>query len=52
MKRIAVISNTHNLLRPKGIQTITVCDIIIHGDYITNQQISDQLVALCYSWQQ
>ena len=38
MKRIAVISDTHNQLRPKGIQTITVCDAIIHGNDITNQQ--------------
>ena len=46
MKRIAVISDTHGLLRPEVIQTVTGCDAIIHGGDINNQQILDQLSAL------
>ena len=46
MKRIAVISDTHGLLRPEVIQAITGCDAIIHGGDINNQKILDQLSAL------
>lgn len=46
MKRIAVISDTHGLLRPEVIQAITGCDAIIHGGDINNQQILDQLSLL------
>ena len=46
MKRIAVISDTHGLLRPEVIRIITGCDTIIHGGDINNQQILDQLSAL------
>lgn len=43
MKRIAVISDTHGLLRPEVIQIVTGCDAIIHGGDINNQKILDQL---------
>ena len=46
MKRIAVISDTHGLLRPEVIRIITGCDTIIHGGDINNQQILDHLSAL------
>ena len=46
MKRIAVISDTHGLLRPEVIQIVADCDAIIHGGDINNQQILDQLSAL------
>ena len=46
MKRIAVISDTHGLLRPEVIQIVTGCDAIIHGGDINNQKILDQLSAL------
>lgn len=46
MKRIAVISDTHGLLRPEVIRIVTGCDAIIHGGDINNQQILDQLSAL------
>lgn len=46
MQRIAVISDTHGLLRPEVIQIVTGCDAIIHGGDINNQKILDQLSAL------
>ena len=46
MKRIAVISDTHGLLRPEVIRIVIGCDAIIHGGDINNQQILDQLSAL------
>ena len=46
MTRVAVLSDTHGLLRPEVIQTITGCDAIIHGGDINSQQILDQLSAL------
>ena len=46
MTRVAVLSDTHGLLRPEVIQIITGCDAIIHGGDINNQQILDQLSAL------
>ena len=46
MTRVAVLSDTHGLLRPEVIQAITGCDAIIHGGDINNQKILDQLSAL------
>ncbi len=46
MTRVAVLSDTHGLLRPEVIQIVTGCDAIIHGGDINNQQILDQLSAL------
>ena len=46
MTRVAVLSDTHSLLRPEVIQIVTGCDAIIHGGDINNQQILDQLSAL------
>ena len=42
-KRIAVLSDTHGLLRPEVIERITGCDAIIHGGDINKQEIIDQL---------
>ena len=44
--KIAILSDTHGLLRPEVIQIVTGCDAIIHGGDINNQQILDQLSAL------
>ncbi len=52
MTRVAVLSDTHGLLRPEVIQIVTGCDAIIHGGDINNQKILDQLSALCRSRQQ
>lgn len=46
MTRVAVLSDTHGLLRPEVIHIVTCCDAIIHGGDINNQQILDQLSAL------
>ena len=46
MTRVAVLSDTHGLLRPEVIQIVADCDAIIHGGDINNQQILDQLSAL------
>lgn len=46
MTRVAVLSDTHGLLRPEVIQAITGCDAIIHSGEINSQQILDQLSAL------
>lgn len=46
MTRVAVLSDTHGLLRPEVIQIVAGCDAIIHGGDINNQQILDQLSAL------
>ena len=46
MTRVAVLSDTHGLLRPEVIQTITGCDAISHGGDINSQQILDQRSAL------
>ena len=45
-KRIAVLSDTHGLLRPEVLTAIDGCDAIIHGGDINNQKILDQLSAL------
>lgn len=46
MKRIAVLSDAHGLLREEAIQAIAGCDVVIHAGDINNQQILDQLSAL------
>ena len=46
MKRIAVLSDTHGLLREEVIQSIEGCDAIVHAGDINNQQILDRLSAL------
>ena len=46
MTRVAVLSDTHGLLRPEVVQIVTGCDAIIHGGDINNQKILDQLSAL------
>lgn len=46
MKQIAVLSDTHGLLREEVIQAIAGCDAIVHAGDINNQQILDRLSAL------
>lgn len=41
--RIAVLSDTHGLLRPEVTKAIAGCDYIIHGGDINKQEIIDQL---------
>ena len=42
-KRIAVLSDTHGLLRPEVLTAIDGCDAIIHGGDINKPEISDRL---------
>ena len=42
-KQIAVLSDTHGLLRPEVLEKIAGCDVIIHGGDINRQEILDQL---------
>lgn len=49
-KTIAVISDTHSLLRPEVLDRIAGCDVIIHGGDINKSEIIDCLkeIALVY----
>lgn len=49
MKQIAVLSDTHGLLREEVIQAIAGSDAIVHAGDINNQQILDRLSALARS---
>ena len=42
-KRIAVLSDTHGLLRPEVLDAIAGCDAIIHGGDINKPEIIDRL---------
>ena len=42
-KQIAVLSDTHGLLRPEVMEKIARCDAIIHGGDINRQDILGQL---------
>ena len=44
--RIAVLSDTHNLLRPEVIEQLKTCEVILHGGDISNQKILDTLMEL------
>lgn len=43
MHRIAVISDTHNLLRPEVLDIIETCELILHAGDISRQDILDTL---------
>ena len=42
-KRIAVLSDTHGLLRPEVLSAVSGCDSIIHGGDINKPEIIDRL---------
>ena len=42
-KRIAVLSDTHGLLRPEVLSAISSCDAIIHGGDINKPEIIERL---------
>ena len=46
MHRIAVISDTHNLLRPEVIELINSCELIVHAGDISKADILDRLEEL------
>ena len=43
MKRLAILSDTHGLLRPEVTAAIQVCDAILHGGDINRQEMIDTL---------
>ena len=46
MHRIAVISDTHNLLRPEVVEIIETCEVIVHAGDISTPDILDRLKEL------
>ena len=41
--RIAVLSDTHGLLRPEVMEIVNTCDAVLHGGDINTQRIVDEL---------
>lgn len=41
--RIAVLSDTHNLLRPEVLEHVKTCERILHGGDVSRQNVLDQL---------
>lgn len=50
MKKIAVISDTHNVLRPQVVDEIKKCDAVIHAGDFTSEAILDELRRLSQVW--
>ena len=44
--KIAIISDTHSLLRPEVADTLKECDLILHGGDIASQEIYEEIKAL------
>lgn len=43
MKTIAILSDTHGMLRPEVIEKLHGCDLILHGGDINKQEVLDRL---------
>ena len=41
--KIAVLSDTHNLLRPEVLEQVKGCELILHGGDVSRQSVLDQL---------
>lgn len=41
--RIAVLADTHNLLRPEVIEILRTCEVILHGGDLSSRKILDEL---------
>lgn len=41
--RIAILADTHNLLRPEIVEILKTCEIILHGGDISSRKILDEL---------
>ena len=46
--KIAILSDTHGLLRPEVLDRIAGCDVIIHGGDINKPEIIDRLLSLIH----
>ncbi len=42
-KRIGIISDTHNLLRPEVLEILKGCDCILHAGDVTKESLLDQI---------
>ena len=47
--RIAVISDTHNLLRPEVAEVIKTCEVVLHGGDISGPQTLEMICGACGS---
>lgn len=45
--RIAVISDTHNLLRPEVAEVIKTCEVVLHGGDISGPQTLEMICGAC-----
>ncbi len=54
--KLAILSDTHGLLRPQVVEHLKTADVILHGGDINKQAIVDELwqyaPPLCGPWQQ
>lgn len=41
--RVAILSDTHGLLRPEIKEILKTCEVILHGGDINSQKILDEL---------
>lgn len=41
--RIAILADTHNLLRPEIVEILKTCEVILHGGDISSRRILDEL---------
>lgn len=41
--RVAILADTHNLLRPEVIEVLKTCEIILHGGDVSSRKILDEL---------
>lgn len=48
--RIAVLSDTHGILRPEVIDIVKTCEIIMHGGDVGKPEIIEQLNAVCKTY--
>lgn len=43
LKKIGIISDTHNLLRPEVLEILKSCDCIVHAGDVTKESVLDQI---------
>ena len=44
--KIAILSDTHSLLRPEVEEEVKTCDAILHGGDIASQELYDKVKAI------
>ena len=43
LHRIAILSDTHGLLRPEVLEVLRTCEVILHGGDMNSRKILDEL---------